>query len=301
MRGDGVAVGDVGAVSCGARGRRDTSGGDDYRRAGRERDTGVVGGHCRTEQDASLEPRRHGIGVDYGTRIEYGGGGSYSAGEGGSHGMRGDGVAVGDVGAVFCGARGRRDTPGGDDGRGAKRERVAGVVAGLERTEQDAADEPRRHGIGFDDGTWIWHGVCCAYSAGEGGTHGMRGDGLAVCDVGAVSCGARRRRDTADGDDGRGAGWEFDAGLVGGHSRTEQDAADEPCWHGICINDGTRTGYGVGCIYNAGKGWVHGMRGHTLGVGDVGAVSCGARDSRDTSGGDDGRGAGGERDAGVVD
>jgi hypothetical protein len=43
MRGGGVGVGDVGAVSCGARDRRDTSGGDDSRGAGRERDAGVVG------------------------------------------------------------------------------------------------------------------------------------------------------------------------------------------------------------------------------------------------------------------
>jgi hypothetical protein len=43
MRGDGVGVGDVGALSCGARGRRDKAGGDDGRGAGRERDAGVVG------------------------------------------------------------------------------------------------------------------------------------------------------------------------------------------------------------------------------------------------------------------
>jgi hypothetical protein len=42
------------------------------------------------------------------------------------------------------------------------------------------------------------------------------------------------------------------------------------------------------------------MRGLRLGVGDVGAVSCRAWGSRVTSGGDDGSGSGGERDAGVV-
>jgi hypothetical protein len=42
MRGDGVAVGDVGAVSCWARVSRDTAGGDDCRGAGRERYSGVV-------------------------------------------------------------------------------------------------------------------------------------------------------------------------------------------------------------------------------------------------------------------
>ncbi len=43
MRGHGLAVGDVGAVSCGTWGRGDTSGGDDGREAGRERKPGVVG------------------------------------------------------------------------------------------------------------------------------------------------------------------------------------------------------------------------------------------------------------------
>jgi hypothetical protein len=81
--------------------------------------------------------------------------------------MRGDGLAVGDVGAVSCGARGRRDTAGGDDGRWTMGERHAGVVGGLRRAERNAASEPRWHGIGVDDGTRIGHGGGCAYSAGE--------------------------------------------------------------------------------------------------------------------------------------
>jgi hypothetical protein len=103
MRGNKLGVGDVGAVSCGTWGSRDTSGGDDSRGAGRERDAGLVGGHSRTELDAASEPRRGRMVVDDGTRIKYGSGGIYSAGEGGTHGMRGDGVGVGDVGAVSCG------------------------------------------------------------------------------------------------------------------------------------------------------------------------------------------------------
>ena len=135
MRGDGVAVGDVGAVSCGARGWRDKADVDDDRGAWGQRDAGVVGGHCRTEQDASLEPRRHGIGVDYGTRIEYGGGGSYSAGEGGAHGMRGDGVGVLHISAVSCGARGSRDTSCGGDVKGTRWERKSGLVSRHSKAE----------------------------------------------------------------------------------------------------------------------------------------------------------------------
>ena len=94
MRGNKLGVGDVGAVSCGTWGSRDTSGGDDSRGAGRERDAGLVGGHSRTEQDAASEPGWDRGGVDDGTRIEHGGGCAYGSGEGGAHGMRGDGVAV---------------------------------------------------------------------------------------------------------------------------------------------------------------------------------------------------------------
>jgi len=266
MRGHRLGVGDVGAVSCGAWGSRVTSGGDDGRGAGWERQPDVVHGHGRTKQDAASEQRRHGIGVDDGTWIEHGGGCIYSAGEGGTHGMRGDGVAVGDVGAVSCGSRGRRDTSGGDDGRGAGGERDAGLVGGHSRTEQAAAIEPRRHGIGVDNGTRIEHGDSCAYSAGSGGAHGMRGDGVGVGDVGALSCGARGRRDTSGGDDGRGAGRERDAGLVGGHCRTEQDAASEPRRDRVGVDDGTRIEHGGGCVYSADSGGAHGMRGDGVAV-----------------------------------
>jgi len=300
MRGDGVAIGDVGAVSCWAWGRRDTSGGHDGRGAWGERDAGVVGGHCRTEQDAASEPCRDRVGVDDGTRVEHGRGGVYSEREGGTHGMRGDGLGVGDVGAVSCWAWRRRNTSGGDDGRGAGWERQPDVVHGHGGTEQDAASESRWHGISVDDSTRIELGGGGIYSAGSDGTHGMRGDGVAIGDVSAVSCGSRGRRYTSGGDDGRGAGGKRDAGLVGGHNRTEQDAASEPCWHRIGVDDSTRIEHGDGCAYSAGEGGAHGMRGYGMAVGDVGAVSCGAWGRRDTSGGFVCRGAGGERVAGVV-
>ncbi len=216
-----MGVGDVGAVSCWARRRRDTTGGDDGRCTGWECKPGLVGGYGRTEQDAASECCSSRIGIDDGTRIDLGGCCTYSAGEGGAHGMRVDGLAVGDVSSVSCGARRRRDTSDSYHGRVAGREHDSGVVGGHSGTEQDAASEPRRHGIGVDDGTRIGHGCCGVYSKGSDGSHGMRGDGVAVGDVGALSCGARGRRDTSGGDDGSGGGRERDAGVVGGHSRTE--------------------------------------------------------------------------------
>jgi hypothetical protein len=118
--------------------------------------------------------------------------------------------------------------------------------------------------------------------------------------ISAVSCRARCRRDTAGSDDVKGTRWERKSGLVGGHTRTEQDAASEPGSRGIGFDDGTRIGHGVCGAYSAGSDGAHGMRGDGMGVGDVGVVSCWARCSRDTAGGDDGRGTGRERDAGLV-
>jgi hypothetical protein len=158
MRGDGVAVRDVCAESCGARGKRDPSGGDDGRGAGRKREQRVVRGHRRAECDAANEPSRDQLSIHDGTRIEHGDGCIHTAGQGGADGMRGDGVAVGDVCAVSCGTRGKRDPSGGDDGRAAGRKREQRVVGGHRRTECDAANEPSWDRVVVDDGTWIEHG-----------------------------------------------------------------------------------------------------------------------------------------------
>ena len=51
--------------------------------------------------------------------------------------MRGDGVGVGDIGEVHGVGRGSGDTAGGDDGRGAGRERDPSVVGGRGDDERD--------------------------------------------------------------------------------------------------------------------------------------------------------------------
>jgi hypothetical protein len=225
MRGDAVAVGDVCAVSCCARGKRDTSVSDDGRGRCGEREPRVVGGHRRTECDVATKPSRDRLIIDDGTRIEHGIGCIHITRQRGTHGMRGDGVAVGDVCAVSCGAQDKRDTSGGDYRRAAEREREPSVVGGHRRTECDAATEPSREGVGVDDGTRIEHGDGFTYCAGQGGAHWMRGDGVAVGDVCAVSCGARGKRDTSGGDHSLGEGGKREPSVVGGHRRTECDAA----------------------------------------------------------------------------
>jgi hypothetical protein len=130
MRGDGVGVGDIGEVPGDARSAGDTAGDDDGGGAGRERDAGVVGGRGGLERDASTEPSGDRVGVGDGARGEHGACDGHGAGSGGAHGMRGDGVGVGDIGEVPGDARGAGDTAGDDDGGGAGRERDAGVVGG---------------------------------------------------------------------------------------------------------------------------------------------------------------------------
>ena len=98
MRGDRVGVGDIGEVHGDARGAGDTAGGDDGGGAGRrERDAGVVGGRGGIERDASTEPGGDRVGVGDGARGEHGACDVHGTGSGGAHGMRGDGVGVGDI------------------------------------------------------------------------------------------------------------------------------------------------------------------------------------------------------------
>ena len=56
MRGDGMGVADVCAVSCGARGRRDTAGGDDCGITGRQHEPGVVSRWGYAEPAPWVEP-----------------------------------------------------------------------------------------------------------------------------------------------------------------------------------------------------------------------------------------------------
>ena len=65
------------------------------------------------------QPGGDGVGVGDGAWGEPGAGGVYGDGAGGAYGVRGDGVGVGDVGAVHGWIWNSGDTAGGDDGGGA--------------------------------------------------------------------------------------------------------------------------------------------------------------------------------------
>ena len=132
----------------------------------------------------------------------------------GMHGMRGDGVGVGDVGEVPCGTRVTRDAAGGDDGRGSKGKHDAGLV--VDMAGMSVAGRGNRGGTG--SASMTVHGASMGLVAYTGkarhGHDGMRGDGVGVGDVGEVPCGTRITRHATGGDDGGGARRQHDAGMV---------------------------------------------------------------------------------------
>jgi len=97
MQGDRVEVGDISEVSGDAWILGDTASCDDGRAAGREHDTGVVGGLGVDERDARAERRGNRVGVGDDTRGEHGACDVHRAGTRGAHGMRGDRVGIGDI------------------------------------------------------------------------------------------------------------------------------------------------------------------------------------------------------------
>jgi hypothetical protein len=300
LRGDGMGVGDISEVSGVAWGSGHTSGGDDGRGAGRERDTGMVGRHGGAEQDAWAEPSGDRVGVSHGARIEHGAYELHREGSGGADGLRGDGMGVGDISEERGDAWGPGHTRGGDYIRGAGRERDTGMVGRHGGAEQDAWAEPSGDRVGVSHGARIEHGACKLHRKGSGGADGLRGDGLGVGDIIEVSCDAWGSGNTSSGDDGRGAGRERDTSMVGRHGGAEQDAWAEPSGDGVGVSHGARIEHGACKLHRKGWGGADGLRGDGLGVGDISEVSGGFWGSGHTSGGDDGRGAGRERHGGMV-
>ena len=205
--------------------------------------------------------------------------------------MRGDGVGVGDVGAVPGGAWGSGHSASGDDGRGARRERDGGVLGGRGEHERDAATN--RAGTGSASVT--------VHGAGWGWWRSRRWGGWGRRDARGRS-GSRRRRcgawwgmgpgHTAGGDDGGGAGgsvtqgYSVDAGSMSVMRRTNRAG----------------TGSASVTVHGSGWGWWRSRRWVGWGRRDARGRSgsrrrrCGAwwgRGAGHTAGGDDGGGAGG--------
>jgi hypothetical protein len=273
MRVDTVGVGDVGEMSNKTWRAWDSTGGDDGGRAGIKHDPGVVGGYGSAEHHSSGEQGRHGLGVSDGAWGEHGAGVVYKQGDRGQIKLRGDTVGVGDVGEVQGRTRGARDAFGGDDGRGAGRERESGMVIRPGVNEHHAQVQPGWDGISVSDSTWSEHGAGGVHGSGEAGTFEMRGDRVGVGDIGEMHCRAWGSRHKAGGDDGREAGWERESGLVFRFGLYELFSPDESGRDRLCIFYGPWDWVSVVCLHPEDSRWAHGKRGDRLGVRFVCALS----------------------------
>ena len=181
-----MGVGDIGEVQGGAGGAGIEAGSGDSRPAIGERDAGVVDGRAGAERGARDQHGGKWWSVSDGAGDEDGDGGLHGAGSGGAHGMRGDGVGVGDIGEVQGGAGGAGVEAGCGDSRRAIGERDRGVVDGRGGAERGARDEHGGKWWSVSDGAGDEDGDSGVHGAGSGGADGMRGDGVGVGDIGAV-------------------------------------------------------------------------------------------------------------------
>jgi hypothetical protein len=272
VRGDGVGVGDVGAVPGGAWVSGHSSGDVDRRGAEREHDGGLVGGRDRHERDWTGQCSRDGVIVGDGTRGRAWAAGAYRSCEDRRDGMRGDGVGVGDVGAVPDILGGEGVAAFDDYGGRAVRERQPHVLGGCGRDERDRTIQQRRNWVSVGDGTRGRAWACFVYSGGADGGDGMRGDGVGVGDVGAVPDVPGDEGDAAGGDDGGRAVRERQRHALGGCGRLLRGRTIQRCGNGISVGDGAWVWTGACFKFSDGTDGGDGMRGDGVGVGDVGAL-----------------------------
>jgi hypothetical protein len=209
-------------------------------------------------------------------------------------------MGVGHIIEVSWNAWGSGHTRVGDDGRDAGRERDTGMVGRHCSAEQDAWAEPSGNGVGVSHGIRIEHGARELHREGSGGADGLRGDGLGVGDISEVRCNAWGVGHTTIRLFCLGAGRKRDTGMVGRHGRAEQDARAEPSGDRVGVSHGARIEHGACKLHIYYYVGADGLRGDGMGVGDLSEVSRYAFPSWLTSGDDDGRGAGRERDTVVV-
>ena len=103
--------------------------------------------------------------------------------------------------------------------------------------------------IDIGDGAWGKHGAGGIHWVDETGIFEMRGDTVAVGDVGQVHDRARGSRHASPCDDGRGAGRERESGMVIRPRVDEHRAHGQPCWDGIDIDDGAWGEHGAGVVH----------------------------------------------------
>jgi hypothetical protein len=167
-------------------------------------------------------------------------------------------------------------------------------------SEQDAWAEPSGDRVGVSHGARIEHGAYELHRKGSSGADWLRGDGMGVGVVSEVSGDAWGSGHTRVGDDSRSSGRERDTGVVSRHGGSEQDAWAESSGDRVGVSHGAWIEHGAWQLLRECSGYADGLRGDGMGFDDISEVRGDAWGSGHTSRGDDGRGAGRERDTGMV-
>jgi hypothetical protein len=134
-------------------------------------------------------------------------------------------VGVRDISEVPGDAWGSGNQESFDHFDGKRQECYRGMVGRRARAERDESTEPCGDRVGVGDGTRREHGACGVHGSGSRGADGLRSDSMGDGDISEVPGDAWGPGDTTGGADGRGAGRERDAGMVGRRARAERDAS----------------------------------------------------------------------------
>ncbi len=162
------------------------------------------------------------------------------------------------------------------------------MVCRHDEDEQDTSREPCGHGLSINDGAWVKHGDRDIHRAWSHRPHGMRGDRLAIGDIGDVSGGTWSGRDSTCCDDCRRSGRECVARVECGRRQRESSAGIESRRHRVSLDDGARGEHGHCNVLVASSVWQDRMRDVRVGVADVSEVPAGAWSGWHSSISDDG-------------
>ena len=223
-----------------------------------------------------MESGRDRVSIDDGARGEHGHCNVHGAISAWHDRMRVDRVGVGDVSEVPAGTWSRGHSSISDDGRAPDCKCESGLVCRHVEYEQDASREPCGDGLSINDGAWVKHGDREVHGTRSHRAHGMRGDRLAIGDIGEVQCGTWGGRDSTCCDDCRRPERQFDDGVECGRRQCESNAGIESGRDRVSIDDGARGEHGHCSAHGASSVWQDRMRVDGLGVGDVSEVPAGA-------------------------
>jgi hypothetical protein len=156
-----------------------------------------------------------GIDIDDGAWSEHGAGVVHGSGETGTFKMRGDTVAVGDVGEVSDGSWSMGIKTGGHHRGRAGWEFDTGMVYAHGPDEHHSSWQPCWYGIDIHHRTRQQHGAGVVHVSDTSGSDKMRDDTMGVRDVGEMSNRTWRSWDSTVGADGWRTGIKHDPGVVG--------------------------------------------------------------------------------------